>query len=103
MYISYFLVEVLKNGRKVSRLNRKTYELDSQSLVPLPARVCFTCRKSCKKAPLLACDYCNLLFHQVQFVVNFTIDIIFNNFFLGLFGSSTNSFASGSLDVSQPC
>lgn len=51
-----------KNGRRFGR--RKPYELDAQGLVPLPAKVCFTCRKSCKKAPLVACDYCSLLFHQ---------------------------------------
>ncbi|XP_063696723.1 PHD finger protein 12 [Culicoides brevitarsis] len=50
------------NGRRFGR--RKPYELDAQGLVPLPAKVCFTCRKSCKKAPLVACDYCSLLFHQ---------------------------------------
>lgn len=51
-----------KNGsRRISR--RKPYELDSQGLVPLPAKVCFTCRKSCKNAPLVACDYCPLLYH----------------------------------------
>lgn len=38
--------------------------MDSQGLVPLPAKICFSCRKSCKKAPLIACDYCPLLFHQ---------------------------------------
>lgn len=52
-----------KNGsRRFGR--RKPYELDAQGLVPLPAKVCFTCHKSCKKAPLIACDYCSLLFHQ---------------------------------------
>lgn len=61
---NYFLVgPVGKNGtRRFGR--RKPYELDAQGLVPLPAKVCFTCRKSCKKAPLVACDYCSLLFHQ---------------------------------------
>lgn len=53
---------VSKNGsRRFSR--RKPYELDSQGLVPLPARICFTCRKSCRRAPLVSCDYCPLLFH----------------------------------------
>lgn len=56
-----------KNGAKrLTRNNSKTkpYELDQQGLVPLPAKTCFTCRKSCKKAPLVSCDYCTLLFHQ---------------------------------------
>lgn len=42
----------------------KPHELDGQGLVPLPAKTCFYCRKSCKKAPLIACDYCPLYFHQ---------------------------------------
>lgn len=33
-------------------------------LVPLPARLCFECGRSCRKAPLIACDYCPLFFHQ---------------------------------------
>uniref|UniRef100_A0A131XTP2 PHD finger protein 12 n=1 Tax=Ixodes ricinus TaxID=34613 RepID=A0A131XTP2_IXORI len=41
---------------------RPAYELDG-GLVPLPARVCFTCRRSCRWAPLIQCDYCPLLFH----------------------------------------
>ena len=33
-------------------------------MVPLPARLCYECRRSCRKAPLIACDYCPLYFHQ---------------------------------------
>ncbi|XP_058821090.1 PHD finger protein 12 [Topomyia yanbarensis] len=43
---------------------RKVYELDGQGLVPLPAKTCHACGKSCRKAPLIACDYCDLFFHQ---------------------------------------
>ncbi|XP_037935607.1 PHD finger protein 12 [Teleopsis dalmanni] len=62
-------VEPIRNNgnsnKKVNiRRNSKPYELDSQGLVPLPAKTCFYCRKSCKKAPLVACDYCPLFFHQ---------------------------------------
>ncbi|XP_064613233.1 LOW QUALITY PROTEIN: PHD finger protein 12-like [Liolophura sinensis] len=39
------------------------HELDS-GIVPLPAKLCFVCNKSCKKAPLIQCDYCPLLFHM---------------------------------------
>lgn len=64
----FFLVEpVGKNGaRRVTRNNSKNkpHELDQQGLVPLPAKNCFSCRRSCKKAPLVACDYCPLFFHQ---------------------------------------
>ncbi|XP_076661670.1 PHD finger protein 12 isoform X1 [Halictus rubicundus] len=38
--------------------------LDSNLMVPLPARLCFECGRSCRKAPLIACDYCPLYFHQ---------------------------------------
>lgn len=67
-YIFPLVEPSTRNGSK--RLNRnnsrttKPHELDSQGLVPLPAKTCFKCRKSCKKAPLIACDYCPLLFHQ---------------------------------------
>ncbi|XP_053670092.1 PHD finger protein 12 [Anopheles nili] len=51
-----------KLGKKAKL--RKLHELDSQGLVPLPARTCHVCGASCRKAPLVACDYCDLLFHQ---------------------------------------
>ncbi|XP_067649895.1 PHD finger protein 12-like [Haliotis asinina] len=38
------------------------HELDN-GMVPLPAKVCFQCSKSCRVAPLIQCDYCPLLFH----------------------------------------
>ena len=38
--------------------------MENGSIVPLPARLCFECGRSCRKAPLLACDYCPLFFHQ---------------------------------------
>ena len=38
--------------------------LDGNLMVPLPARLCFECGRSCRKAPLIACDYCPLYFHQ---------------------------------------
>lgn len=33
------------------------------AIVPLPAQKCYECRKSCRVAPLLACDFCPLFFH----------------------------------------
>ncbi|XP_059622139.1 PHD finger protein 12 [Phlebotomus argentipes] len=51
------------NGKKITR-RTKPHELDANGLVPLPARTCFTCRKSCKRAPLVACDFCPLFFHM---------------------------------------
>ncbi|XP_011300203.1 PHD finger protein 12 [Fopius arisanus] len=56
------------NGKKKPQTsscnNGKSHCLDSGTMVPLPARLCFECGKSCKKAPLIACDYCPLYFHQ---------------------------------------
>lgn len=46
-----------KNNNK-----KPAHELEN-GLVPLPAKLCFQCRKSCRKAPLVQCDYCPLLFH----------------------------------------
>ncbi|XP_011694114.1 PREDICTED: PHD finger protein 12-like [Wasmannia auropunctata] len=42
----------------------KSHCLDSNLMVPLPARLCYECGRSCRKAPLIACDYCPLYFHQ---------------------------------------
>lgn len=55
-------VEPIRNGRRVK--NKRLIELDSHGCVPLPAKLCFACSKSCKKAPLISCDYCSLYFHQ---------------------------------------
>jgi hypothetical protein len=55
-------VEPIRNGRRVK--NKRLIELDSHGCVPLPAKLCFSCRKSCKRAPLISCDYCTLFFHQ---------------------------------------
>ncbi|KAG4078348.1 hypothetical protein HA402_013058 [Bradysia odoriphaga] len=59
-------IEPTKNGsKKIKTVSKnKPHELDAQGMVPLPAKTCFYCRKSCKKAPLVACDYCPLYFHQ---------------------------------------
>lgn len=55
-------VEPIRNGRRVK--NKRLVELDSHGCVPLPAKLCFSCKKSCKRAPLISCDYCTLFFHQ---------------------------------------
>ncbi|XP_055596952.1 PHD finger protein 12 isoform X2 [Uranotaenia lowii] len=52
------------NGNKRGPKNRKLHELDVHGMVPLPAKTCHTCGKSCRKAPLISCDYCDLFFHQ---------------------------------------
>uniref|UniRef100_A0A3P8YL51 PHD finger protein 12 n=1 Tax=Esox lucius TaxID=8010 RepID=A0A3P8YL51_ESOLU len=43
---------------------RPQHEMDPNGLVPLPVRVCFSCTRSCRLAPLIQCDYCPLLFHM---------------------------------------
>ncbi|KAF3847272.1 hypothetical protein F7725_020300 [Dissostichus mawsoni] len=43
---------------------RPQHELDPNGLVPLPVKVCFSCNRSCRIAPLIQCDYCPLLFHM---------------------------------------
>ncbi|KAI1893391.1 hypothetical protein AGOR_G00123250 [Albula goreensis] len=45
-------------------VKRPQHELDHNGLVPLPVKVCFTCGRSCRVAPLIQCDYCPLLFHM---------------------------------------
>ena len=55
-------VDHIKNGRRVK--TKRLVELDSHGCVSLPAKLCFSCKKSCKRAPLISCDYCSLYFHQ---------------------------------------
>lgn len=50
-----------RNSRGASK--KQAHELDN-GLVPLPAKVCFICCKSCRIGPLVQCDYCPLLFHM---------------------------------------
>nr|KAG5713321.1 hypothetical protein BaRGS_007848 [Batillaria attramentaria] len=50
-----------RNFRSVPK--KQAHELDG-GLVPLPAKVCFVCNKSCRIGPLIQCDYCPLLFHM---------------------------------------
>lgn len=45
-----------------SKSKKQPHELDN-GLVPLPIKVCFKCVRSCRKAPLIQCDYCPLLYH----------------------------------------
>ncbi|XP_011876792.1 PREDICTED: PHD finger protein 12 isoform X3 [Vollenhovia emeryi] len=56
-----------RRGKLLSTLYNnvgKSHCLDSNLMVPLPARLCYECGRSCRKAPLIACDYCPLYFHQ---------------------------------------
>ncbi|XP_054710303.1 PHD finger protein 12-like [Uloborus diversus] len=38
------------------------HEIDN-GVIHLPAKLCFQCKRSCRKAPLIQCDYCPLLIH----------------------------------------
>ncbi|XP_045172555.2 PHD finger protein 12-like [Mercenaria mercenaria] len=50
-------------GRDKNLPSKKAaHELDN-GLVPLPAKLCFVCNKSCRVAPLLPCDYCPCMYH----------------------------------------
>lgn len=94
------------NGRNgINGSYRPKHELDAQGLVPLPAKTCFYCRRSCRRAPLIACDYCSLYFHQVKppdFVIcNPNQSFIQSYCFItGLLGSAIDSFADWIMDVS---
>jgi len=44
------------------RSKKQPHELDN-GIVPLPVKVCFKCGRSCRKAPLIQCDFCPLLYH----------------------------------------
>ncbi|XP_042240083.1 PHD finger protein 12-like isoform X2 [Homarus americanus] len=50
------------NGTRKGGQKKKAHELDN-GLVPLPAKLCFQCNKSCRIGPLIPCDYCQLFFH----------------------------------------
>lgn len=50
------------NGTRKGSQRKKSHELDN-GLVPLPAKLCFQCNKSCRVGPLVPCDYCPLFFH----------------------------------------
>lgn len=49
-------------GKDRNVVKKQHHELDN-GMVPLPAKVCFICKKSCRVAPLLPCDYCPCMFH----------------------------------------
>ena len=60
-YLNPFSGQLLiNNNRSVNK--KQPHELDN-GMVPLPVKLCFQCGRSCRKAPLIQCDYCPLLFH----------------------------------------
>lgn len=60
-----FLVEpYVRNYRKGNQKIQKSQDKwIPGNLIALPAKKCYECGKSCRVAPLLACDYCSLLYH----------------------------------------
>lgn len=51
-----------REARHSSYSVKRAQELDRNNL-PLILRTCFFCRKGCRKAPLINCDYCPLVYH----------------------------------------
>ncbi|KAJ8917325.1 hypothetical protein NQ315_002347, partial [Exocentrus adspersus] len=51
-----------KIGRKNVKVN-KDHVKGSSGIIPLPAKKCSECRKSCRIAPLISCDFCDLFYH----------------------------------------
>lgn len=51
-----------REARLTSYSVKRAHELDRNNL-PLILRTCYFCRKGCRKAPLIHCDYCPLVFH----------------------------------------
>jgi len=51
-----------REARLTSYSVRRAQELDRNSL-PLILRTCYFCRRGCRKAPLIHCDYCPLVYH----------------------------------------
>lgn len=59
--------QLVGTSKKVNTNNRQIkrsiHELEN-GLVPFPVRTCFKCGMSCRRAPLIQCDFCPLLFHS---------------------------------------
>ncbi|XP_076363794.1 PHD finger protein 12-like isoform X2 [Tachypleus tridentatus] len=50
----------LQGGHTTSK--KLAHEQDN-GIVPFSGKLCFQCRKICRRAPLIQCDFCSLLFH----------------------------------------
>lgn len=51
-----------REARHTSYSVKRAQELDRNNL-PLILRTCYFCRRGCRKAPLIHCDYCPLVYH----------------------------------------
>ena len=61
-------IPLVGSSKKVNNNNKNSMkkpipELDNNFQASFPIQLCFQCSKSCRKAPLIQCDYCPLLFH----------------------------------------
>lgn len=57
-------VDVNKNGKNSKSFKSTNGSTSSATNTPLPSKSCFSCKRTCRKAPLISCDFCPLLFHQ---------------------------------------
>lgn len=46
-----------------SLLSPRGVDRDANGLVPLPLKTCFFCHESCRRQPLMGCDFCPSFFH----------------------------------------
>ncbi|XP_076253817.1 uncharacterized protein LOC143192376 isoform X2 [Rhynchophorus ferrugineus] len=53
----------MENIRLFKKLKQRDHEKQPSGLVSLPAKKCAECRKSCRIAPLVACDFCPSFYH----------------------------------------
>ncbi|XP_023015211.1 PHD finger protein 12-like isoform X2 [Leptinotarsa decemlineata] len=51
-----------KVGRKNNKVS-KDHQKGPSGIIPLPSKKCSECRKSCRVAPLISCDFCELFYH----------------------------------------
>lgn len=54
----------IDNPKLPKKTKQRDHEKLPNGLVPLPARKCAECRKSCRVAPLIECDFCSSYFHM---------------------------------------
>ncbi|CAH1118667.1 unnamed protein product [Phaedon cochleariae] len=51
-----------KVGRKNNKIS-KDHKKGSSGIIALPAKKCSECKKSCRIAPLISCDFCDIFYH----------------------------------------
>lgn len=61
IYILLVEIPYSKIGRKTGKI--RDHERGPGGIIPLPAKKCSECNKSCRVAPLISCDFCELFYH----------------------------------------